>query len=95
MLLAGDNTVPESEQSEWTRGTFVLAQCAATATHEGEFWGIPPTGNEFETGVSRSFRIDDGEIPIWRLMRANLILLDDIGVDTDALIDDLSRYVEE
>lgn len=95
VVLAGDNEVPDEDQPEWASGDFVLAQYDATGTHEGEFRGIPPTGNEFETAVIRSLRIEDGEITIWRWMWGNLTLWKDLGVDIDALLDDLPRYVEQ
>jgi predicted ester cyclase len=55
-----------------------------TATHRGEFMGIPPTGNQVETtGVSIE-RIADGKIVEHWSFSDRLAIWDQIGVDMPA-----------
>ena len=44
------------------KGEFVVARVNDTATHEGEFQGIPATGNKIEVGAIIIYRIKDGKI---------------------------------
>lgn len=43
-------------------GDTVAARWAVAGTHQGEFMGVEPTGEEFEFGAIGMFRVDDGEI---------------------------------
>ncbi len=44
------------------KGDFVLVRAIDTATHEGEFQGIPATGNKIEVGAIMIYRIKNGKI---------------------------------
>jgi steroid delta-isomerase-like uncharacterized protein len=51
------------------KGDFVLVRVIDTATHEGEFQGIPATGNKIEVGAIIIYRIEDGKIvEVWEEM---------------------------
>jgi steroid delta-isomerase-like uncharacterized protein len=43
-------------------GDLVMYEGKITMTHEGEFDGIPPTGQEVEIRTMSTYRIEDGEI---------------------------------
>ena len=43
-------------------GDTVMLYAAVTATHQGEFLGNPPTGNELNFDTVDIFRIEDGKI---------------------------------
>jgi len=45
-----------------TKGDKVVVHIVDTTTHEGEFQGIPATGNKVEFGVIIIFRIENGKI---------------------------------
>ena len=44
------------------KGDFVIVRVIDTATHEGEFQGIPATGNKIEVGAIIIYRIKNGKI---------------------------------
>jgi ketosteroid isomerase-like protein len=44
------------------KGDFVIVRVIDTATHEGDFQGIPATGNKIEVGATIIYRIKDGRI---------------------------------
>jgi ketosteroid isomerase-like protein len=51
------------------KGDFVLVRAIDTATHEGEFQGIPATGNKLEVGAIIIYRIKNGKIvEVWEEM---------------------------
>lgn len=95
MVLATSAGMSDPDKPEWAQGEFVLAQYEVTGTHEGEFLGVPPTGNEIETAVVRSFSIDDGEIAIWRWLMGDFTLYRSVGIDVDALLDDIPTYASD
>jgi steroid delta-isomerase-like uncharacterized protein len=43
-------------------GDKVAARCIAKGTHEGEFQGIPATGNAIEYGSLQLWKVEDGKI---------------------------------
>lgn len=55
-----DSTIDEKEMA--AQGDWVLCRVEIEATHEGEFKGIEPTGEEVWMQRHESYRIDDGEI---------------------------------
>lgn len=68
---------PETIVSE---GEMVATRWTATGTHEGEFNGIEPTGEEFEVSEMGMYRVTDGKIvEVW--IAADLLgLLAQLGV---------------
>jgi predicted ester cyclase len=51
------------------KGDFVVVRAIDTATHEGEFQGIPATGNKIEVGAIIIYRIQNGKIvEVWEDM---------------------------
>ncbi len=44
------------------KGDKVIARYTVTGTHEGEYYGIPATGNKIEFGVIDIFHIKEGKI---------------------------------
>lgn len=45
-----------------TSGNVVMVRFTNEGTHEGEYQGIPPTGNKWESGGVWIARIDDGKL---------------------------------
>jgi nogalonic acid methyl ester cyclase / aklanonic acid methyl ester cyclase len=48
--------------------------------HEGELWGIPPTGERFAVQQVRWFRVADGEVGEYWAVRDDLGLMRQLGV---------------
>lgn len=63
-------------EDEW-----VLVRVELSGTHEGEFLGIEPTGNEVELQEHLSYRFEDGEIVEAHSTAAGIDLLRQLGVD--------------
>lgn len=58
----------------------VAARWTAAGTHDGEFDGIEPTGEEVEFPVMGTFRVEDGRVgEVW-LVADQLGLLEQLGV---------------
>lgn len=51
-----------------------------SGSHEGEFEGIPPTGQEMEAKGAAIVRVEDGEIAEYRIVFDNLGMLEQLGV---------------
>lgn len=49
-------------------------------THEGEFEGIPPTGQEMDAKGAAIVTVDDGQISEYRIVFDNLGMLEQLGV---------------
>lgn len=61
-------------------GDMVAYRATITATHEGEFMGIPPTGEEVSVDGEGFFRIEDGKLAeAWPLMDT-LGMMQQLGV---------------
>lgn len=54
-----DMTIEEKEMA--AEGEWVLCRYEMTGTHEGDFMGIEPTGNDVWLQMHESYRIEDGE----------------------------------
>lgn len=67
-----------------SEGDWVLVDCVHTATHEGEFKGIAPTGNAVEYRSSASYRIEDGNIVESYSVSNKLSILRQLGVEIPA-----------
>jgi len=63
----------------YTSGDRVISRITFTATHEGEFWGIPATGNRIEFSDISIFRIRDGKIVELRDELDGLDLMTQLG----------------
>jgi steroid delta-isomerase-like uncharacterized protein len=61
-------------------GATVAVRGTCSGTHEGELWGIPPTGKRFAVQQSHWFRVVDGKVAEQRAVRDDLGLLRQLGV---------------
>jgi steroid delta-isomerase-like uncharacterized protein len=61
-------------------GETVAVRGTCSGTHEGEFWGIPPTGKRFAVQQSHWFRVVDGKVAEHWAVREDLGLLRQLGV---------------
>lgn len=61
-------------------GDHVMVEKTLTATHRGEYMGIPATGREIETGGHATFRIEEGRIAAINGTTNNLRALVQLGV---------------
>ena len=68
-------------------GDTVAIRLTERGTHEGEFFGIEPTGSAFEIQTMAFFRIEDGKIAEWWMQPDTLGLVRQLGVTPE----DLSR----
>lgn len=64
-------------------GDLVGVFMTSTGTHEGEFRGVPPTGNEFAVEDTGLLRIEGGEIVDARPLSDMLGLFEQLGVSLD------------
>ena len=60
-------------------GDVVVARVTGTGAHDGEFLGVPPTGETIETTAMEMYRFDDGRIVEAWLNVDTLGLLQQIG----------------
>lgn len=58
----------------------VAARWTAAGTHDGEFDGIEPTGEEFEIPVMGMFRFEDGRVTEVWLLPDRLGLMQQLGI---------------
>jgi predicted ester cyclase len=61
-------------------GETVAVRGACSGTHEGELWGIPPTGKRSAVQQSHWFRVVDGKVAEHWAVREDLGLLRQLGV---------------
>ena len=61
------------------RGT-VAVRGTCSGTHEGELWGIPPTGERFGAQQSHWFRVDDGKVAEHWAVRDDLGMIRQLGI---------------
>jgi predicted ester cyclase len=62
-------------------GDWVAVRLTFHATHQGEFQGIPATGNTVTYGGAHFGRLVDGRIAEWWILENDLGLMEQIGVD--------------
>jgi len=62
-------------------GEKVAARCTVRGTHQGEFQGIPPTGNKVEYGALQLWIIKDGKIAELRLQGDILMMMNQLGME--------------
>lgn len=60
---------------------WVLCRIEYHGTHEGEFWGLEPTGTEVEVQEHCSYRIEDGDIVETHYTLDNVALMRQLGLD--------------
>ena len=59
----------------------VATRSIGRGTHEGEFQGIPPTGNKIEYGSLQIWKIEDGKIS-WLWMQSDMLgLMQKLGME--------------
>ena len=61
-------------------GGTVAVRGTCSGTHEGELWGIPPTGKRFAVQQSHWFRVVDGKVAKHWAVRDDLVMLRQLGV---------------
>ena len=66
-------------------GDRVASRYASTGTHQGAFWGIPPTGRRIEIQEMSIFRIADDRIAEQWCMFDDLARLQQLGVTPEHL----------
>jgi predicted ester cyclase len=67
-----------------TEGDKTFARLSYTGTHEGEVFGVPPTGRDFEYAGAAVFTIEDGRIlDVWVLGDIYGLILQ---LDPDAVV---------
>lgn len=74
-----DATIEEKEMA--AEGDWVLCRIEVTATHQGEFHGIEPTGEEVSIQVHESYRIEDGEFVETHSTASFAPLLGQLGIE--------------
>jgi predicted ester cyclase len=60
-------------------GDKVAVRGTCSATHKGELWGIPPTGERFVVQQSHWFRLSGGKVAEHWAVRDDLGLLKQLG----------------
>lgn len=60
---------------------WVMTRITYSGVHDGEFLGVPATGNHVEVEEFFSFRIEDGDITEMHYLGDNLDLLRQLGVE--------------
>lgn len=61
-------------------GDTVAARLTVRGTHDGEFWGIEPTGEEVEYQTTAFLRLEDGKVAEWWVHPDRLGLMRQLGV---------------
>lgn len=60
---------------------WVLCRVEYRGTHEGEFWGLEPTGTEIDVQEHVSYRIEDGDIVEMQYTLDNTALMRQLGLE--------------
>lgn len=61
-LFEGASDLSITEREMVCEGDTVVSRTVARGIHDGEFMGLPPTGNEFEVPGMDLYHVEDGEI---------------------------------
>src|SRR5829696_2906932 len=61
-------------------GDSVSVRGTCNRTHEGELWGIPPTGERFAAQQSHWFRVDDDKVAEHRAVTDDLGMMRQLGI---------------
>jgi steroid delta-isomerase-like uncharacterized protein len=61
-------------------GDTVAVRGTCSGTHEGELWGIPPTGERFAAQQVHWFRVPDDKVAEHRAVRDDLGMMRQLGV---------------
>ena len=61
-------------------GETVAVRGTCNGTHEGELWGIPPTGERFAAQQSHWFRVDDDKVAEHRAVTDDLGMMRQLGI---------------
>jgi predicted ester cyclase len=76
-------------------GDKVVAHVTLTATHEGPFMGIPPTGRRIEVTEIHIYRLEGGKAVEHRVGRDDLGAMRQLGVIADAVPNPGARHESE
>ncbi|MFA1610809.1 ester cyclase [Halobellus rubicundus] len=60
--------------------TMVMDEATLTATHKGEFKGVPPTNNRIELQLMAKFRVEDGQVQEHRVYIDQQEFLQQLGL---------------
>lgn len=69
----------------------VMVEVQYTGTHEGEFYGLPPTGREVEFQGMERYRITDGTITDGRVYISEEELKEELGLTFPEIVGQLPR----
>jgi len=67
----------------------VMDEATLTATHRGEFKGIPPTNNQIEIQIMAKLRVDDGQIQEHRVYIDQQEFIEQLGLTFPDIITQL------
>jgi steroid delta-isomerase-like uncharacterized protein len=81
MLYSGFPDFSHTLEDMIAKGDKVAARCVARGTHEREFQGIPPTGNNIEYGSLELWKIEDGKISRLWIQSDMLGLMQQLGME--------------
>lgn len=79
-VKAGFPDVSFSEEEQVANGNIVMSEVKITATHEGTFKGLPPTGREVEIWGMDKFLIEDGQVEEWYTYYDTAALREQLGL---------------
>lgn len=82
-ILSGEAGVPAygfEPMEVYADGDAVIVRAVFSGTHEGEYLGVPATGNELEGGIMIRFTLEDGKIVDHFMMPDALTVLQQMGM---------------
>jgi len=80
VLKAFPDFIPSYEEII-AKGDKVVVREIVRCTHQGDLYGIPPTGNEVEIGEIAIFRIENGKIAEVRIESDSLGMMMQLGME--------------
>jgi len=81
MLYAAFPDFNHTMEDMIAEGDKVAARCTVRGTHEGEFQGMPPTGNKIEYGALQLWIIKEGKIAELWLQGDILMMMQQLGME--------------